>query len=71
MKMNHQKANGIAHITGAPKGIGAVHADRLSKRGYELIPVARDEERLKMQELHPDRANPGLAPWLSARALKP
>ena len=69
--MNHQKANGIAHITCASRGIGAIYADRLAKRGYELIPVARDEERLKIQELHPDRANPGLAPWLTARAVKP
>ncbi|WP_348628018.1 SDR family NAD(P)-dependent oxidoreductase [Rhizobium tropici] len=49
---------GTALITGASAGIGAVYADRLATRGFDLVLVARD--RAKMEALSSRLKNLGL-----------
>ncbi len=46
-KETNSPTKGLAVITGASSGIGAVYADRLARRGYDLLLIARNQTRLE------------------------
>ncbi|WP_394838605.1 SDR family oxidoreductase [Pendulispora rubella] len=58
--MSEFRSKNVAVITGASSGIGAVYAERLAARGYDLVVVARRVDRLRALADKISTANPGI-----------
>ena len=58
-------------ITGASSGIGAMYADRLARRGHDLVLVARNQQRLDETAERLERENGIAADVLSADLTDP
>lgn len=69
--MSTQSNQGIALVTGASTGIGAVYADRLAHRGYDLILVARNQNKLAEVAEHIHRSTGRNVETLQADLLVP
>ncbi|RYF66324.1 MAG: SDR family NAD(P)-dependent oxidoreductase, partial [Comamonadaceae bacterium] len=72
--MSQTPSKKVALITGASAGIGAVYADRLAARGYDLILVARRADRLdalcaRLIKTHGVQARPVVADLSSPEDL--
>jgi short-subunit dehydrogenase len=55
--MSAAETKGTALIPGASTGIGAIYGDRLAKRGYDLILVARNQSRSRRADTTSGIAN--------------